>query len=384
MLRLTLLACVALLLTSIFFLWTRVDRWDAFRKPHVQERMPLSGTVLVTGAAGFIGFHLSALLLQEGVRVVGLDNLNDYYSVRLKQERLALLQRHAHFVFKKLDLADAAAMRELFANNTFSYVFHLAAQAGVRHSFKKPLSYVQSNLVGFVNIIEGMRLQPSNTHLLYASSSSVYGGNTKIPFSETDRVDAPLNLYAATKKSDEALAHSYASLYGIPMTGLRFFTVYGPWGRPDMAAWQFTAAILKGEPITLFNDGEMQRDFTYIDDVTAAVRLLMHVPPTDLKPPHRVVNIGNSAPLSLARFVQTIEAAAAKRALIVREKAAPGEVIKTFADVRRLFLLTGIAPRVEFCVGIQNFVDWYVNYQAGRGNDTVANTRATAAACRLP
>lgn len=316
--------------------------------------------ILVTGAAGFIGMYVCQRLLQAGHAVVGLDNLNDYYDPALKDWRLAQLTPYADFTFVKLDLADRQAMATLFQRQQFTRVIHLAAQAGVRYSIDNPFAYVDSNLVGFMSILEGCRHNHVG-HLVYASSSSVYGMNAKVPFSETDRVDNPVSLYAATKKSNELMAHAYAKLYGIPTTGLRFFTVYGPAGRPDMAPWLFTEAILNGRPIKVFNHGRMQRDFTYIDDIVEGViRIQDVVPPGDI--PYRLYNIGNNEPIALARFIAAIEAAIGKRAEKVMLGMQPGDVERTYADTARLEQAVGYKPATQIEEGIRHFVAWYRSY----------------------
>lgn len=326
--------------------------------------------ILVTGAAGFIGFHVALRLLESGRAVVGLDNLNAYYDPKLKEARLAELKKHAGFRFAKLDLEDRAGMTSLFAEFRFSYVVHLAAQAGVRHSLTDPYAYVDSNLSGFVNVLEGCRHNGCE-HLLYASSSSVYGGNTKVPFSVHDNVDHPLSLYAATKKANELMSHSYSHLFALPTTGLRFFTVYGPWGRPDMAMWIFTRAIISGDPIRLFNHGDMRRDFTYIDDVAeAVVRLVGQAPQADPNrampsdpgasaAPWRVYNIGNHSPVELMEVVRLLEQAIgieAKRDLLPMQ---PGDVPATYADVGDLMREIDFKPTTPISDGVAKFVDWY-------------------------
>lgn len=316
--------------------------------------------ILVTGAAGFIGMYVCQRLLQAGHAVVGLDNLNDYYDPALKDWRLAQLTPYADFTFVKLDLADRQAMATLFQRQQFARVIHLAAQAGVRYSIDNPFAYVDSNLVGFMSILEGCRHNHVG-HLVYASSSSVYGMNAKVPFSETDRVDNPVSLYAATKKSNELMAHAYAKLYGIPTTGLRFFTVYGPAGRPDMAPWLFTEAILNDRPIKVFNHGRMQRDFTYIDDIVEGViRIQDVVPPGDI--PYRLYNIGNNEPIALARFIAAIEAAIGKRAEKVMLGMQPGDVERTYADTARLEQAVGYKPATQIEEGVRHFVAWYRSY----------------------
>lgn len=333
-----------------------------------------SAAILVTGAAGFIGFHLSEKLLRQGFRVTGFDNLNSYYDPRLKDARLAELTRHPNFKFVRGDLADEGAMADLFNQGQFNYVAHLAAQAGVRYSLTNPAAYAQSNLVGFVNTLEMCR-RHSIEHLVYASSSSVYGSNQKIPFQEDDGTDHPLSLYAATKKANEALAHAYANTYGLPSTGLRFFTVYGPWNRPDMAMWLFTEAILQGKPLKLFNKGDMKRDFTYVDDIVEAIARLIFMPATPdpdwsaLAPnastsfaPHRIFNIGNHTPVEIDRLVRLIEDATGKKAIIEDAPMQPGDVYETYADVSALAEATGFRPSTPIEVGVRKFVDWYRAY----------------------
>jgi UDP-glucuronate 4-epimerase len=315
--------------------------------------------VLVTGAAGFIGFHLCRRLLADGKVVLGLDNLNDYYDVGLKQARLAQLQEKSNFSFVKLDLADRQGMVEFFAQERPELMVHLAAQAGVRYSLENPHAYVDSNLVGFVNVLEGCR-HHSVKHLVYASSSSVYGSNKKIPFAVTDNVDQPVSLYAATKKANELMAHTYSHLYGLPTTGLRFFTVYGPWGRPDMAYFSFTKAVLAGEPIKVFNHGQMRRDFTYIDDVIEGlVRVLGHVPTSGSGAPYRLYNIGNHSPVNLGDFVAILEECLGKQAEKVFLPMQLGDVRETYADVADLMADVGFAPSTSLTTGLKRFVDWY-------------------------
>jgi UDP-glucuronate 4-epimerase len=326
---------------------------------------------LVTGAAGFIGFHVAKRLLGQGAEVVGLDNLNSYYDPALKRARLALLRDEPRFGFAELDLADRDGMARLFADGRFAYVVHLGAQAGVRYSIDNPEAYVDSNLVGFANVLEGCRRHGCR-HLLYASSSSVYGANTRQPFRASDNVDHPISFYAATKKANELMAHSYAHLFGLPATGLRFFTVYGPWGRPDMAAWLFTKAILAGEPIRLFNAGRMRRDFTYIDDVVDAVTRLVERPaaadpawsgdapsPATSAAPWRVYNIGDSRPTELMRVVEILERAIGRAAVKLFEPAQPGDLLSTAAEVADLAAAVGFAPRVTVDEGLPRFVAWY-------------------------
>lgn len=320
--------------------------------------------ILVTGAAGFIGYYLSRKLLEAGHEVVGLDNLNDYYDVSLKQSRLDELTPFSAFRFVRLDLADRQGMAALFANEGFDQVAHMAAQAGVRYSLDNPHAYVDSNLVGFVNILEGCR-HHGVKHLVYASSSSVYGDSGKTPFAETDNVDHPLSLYAATKKSNELMAHTYSHLYRFPTTGLRFFTVYGPWGRPDMALFKFVRATLAGEPIDVYNHGNMARDFTYVDDIVEGVVRVMGVPlsASDGGPvPHRVFNIGRGQPVQLVDFIAAIEQATGQVAVRNMMPMQPGDVPVTWADTSALFAATGYRPEVTMEDGVARFVDWYRRY----------------------
>lgn len=330
--------------------------------------------VLVTGAAGFIGMHVAKRLLERGDTVVGIDNINDYYDPLLKHARLAQLTPIKSFKFELMDIADRAALETLFRVEKFERVVHLAAQAGVRYSLKNPHAYVDSNLVGFVNVLEGCR-QNSVQHLVYASSSSVYGGNTKMPFAESDPVDHPVSLYAATKKANELMAHSYSHLYALPTTGLRFFTVYGPWGRPDMSPWLFTSAILEGRTIDVFNHGKMQRDFTYIDDIVegtlrvldriAQPRLSFHtnIPaPASSSAPFKVYNIGNHTPIELMTFIQTIEKALGQKAKKNFLPMQAGDVVATYADVTNLNSDTGFEPKTELSQGIARWADWYKSY----------------------
>jgi UDP-glucuronate 4-epimerase len=330
--------------------------------------------VLVTGAAGFIGMHVSQVLLSRGDTVVGLDNLNDYYDPQIKRDRLARLTPHAGFRFVKLDIADRAGMDALFAAEKFDKVVHLAAQAGVRYSLTNPHAYIESNVVGFTHILEGCR-HNGVKHLVYASSSSVYGGNTHLPFSEHDNVDHPVSLYAATKKANELMAHTYSHLYGLPTTGLRFFTVYGPWGRPDMALFLFTKAIIDGKPINVFNHGEMVRDFTYVDDIVeGVVRVLDRdasaasefdadkPDPARSNVPYRVFNIGNNDPVKLMAFIDAIEKAVGRPAEKNFMPLQDGDVPATFADVSELNAWTGFRPETPVQQGIGNFVAWYRAY----------------------
>ena len=328
---------------------------------------------LVTGAAGFIGFHIAQRLLNEGHDVVGIDNMNDYYDVSLKQARLDRLASPA-FHFQQLDLADREGMAKLFAAEQFDRVIHLAAQAGVRYSLENPYAYADANLMGYLNILEGCR-HTKVKHLVYASSSSVYGLNRKMPFSTEDSVDHPVSLYAATKKANELMAHTYSHLYSIPTTGLRFFTVYGPWGRPDMALYLFTKAILAGEPIKVFNEGKMRRDFTYIDDIIEGVmRVMARIPQPDpawdsAKPnpststaPWRIYNIGNNNTVELGTFISTLEDALGKKAIRNLMPMQPGDVEATWADVSDLIADTGFRPQTSVEYGVGQFVKWYKEY----------------------
>ncbi|MDA7915373.1 NAD-dependent epimerase [Rubripirellula sp.] len=329
---------------------------------------------LVTGAAGFIGFHLSLRLLNRGEKVVGFDNLNDYYSVALKQDRLNRLNDFDNFKFIEADLSEQAQVDKVFRDHDFDRVINLAAQAGVRYSITNPRAYTESNIVGFLNVLEACR-NAKTPHLTYASSSSVYGGCTKMPFATADRVDHPMSLYAATKKSNELMAHTYSHLYELPTTGLRFFTVYGPWGRPDMALFLFTKAILEGRPIDVFNEGHMKRDFTYIDDIVEGVdrtseQIAAPDPdwdsrdpnPSTSSAPYRVYNIGNNNPVELSTFIETIERAVgiqAKKNLMPMQA---GDVPATFADINALEAAVGFRPSTPIQIGVQNFVDWYRDY----------------------
>ena len=324
--------------------------------------------VLVTGGAGFIGFHLTLALLERGDHVVAVDNLNDYYDPQLKQERLDVIAAHAqshYFTFLREDIADRAAMTKLFTEHRFNVVVHLAAQAGVRYSLENPHAYVDANIVGFVNILEGCR-QAKISHLVYASSSSVYGMNTKQPFSTEDRVDQPVSLYAATKKSNELLAYTYSHLFQIPTTGLRFFTVYGPYGRPDMAYFKFAKAILDGDKIDVFNNGKMLRDFTYIDDIVSGVCEIMNKVPSTKKSstsnaeaPYEIFNIGNNNPVSLEAFIESIEKSCGKKAKKNFMPMQPGDVPTTYADIDRLTEATGFRPLTKLDDGIRTFINWY-------------------------
>jgi UDP-glucuronate 4-epimerase len=330
---------------------------------------------LVTGAAGFIGFHVSQYLLKRGDKVLGIDNINDYYDPRIKESRLVMLQEHEQFDFIKMDIADTEAMQQLFADHAFDGVVNLAAQAGVRYSLKNPHAYMNSNITGFLNILEGVRHSDSIEHCVYASSSSVYGANTLQPFSEHHNIDHPVSLYAASKKANELMAHSYSHLYGIKTTGLRFFTVYGPWGRPDMALFLFTKGILNDEPINIFNNGNMIRDFTYIDDIVEGVVRVLDNPPAanpdwngDAPDPatsytnYRVFNIGNNSPVKLMDFVEAIENALGKKAIKNFMPLQAGDVPSTCADVSELEKAVGFKPNTSVQQGINNFVAWYRDY----------------------
>ncbi|WP_267256635.1 NAD-dependent epimerase [Coxiella endosymbiont of Ornithodoros maritimus] len=329
---------------------------------------------LVTGCAGFIGFHLIKRLLGRGDHIVGLDNLNDYYDVNLKEARLAQLKEFPHFSFHKLDLADRQGMADLFQQHLFDTVVHLAAQAGVRYSLTNPYAYVDSNLVGFAHILEGCRHQ-SIKHLIYASSSSVYGANEKYPFSESDNVDHPIALYAASKKANELMAHSYAHLFQLPCTGLRFFTVYGPWGRPDMALFKFTRNLLADKCIDVYNHGKMSRDFTYIDDIVDGILLTLDHPPepnsacsanqpnpANSKAPYRIYNIGSNNPILLTDFIAILEKALNKKAIKNFLPLQPGDVPETYADVSQLENDFQYQPRTSLQMGVKNFVKWYLQY----------------------
>ncbi len=330
--------------------------------------------ILVTGAAGFIGFHLSKRLIADGNRVFGLDNLNDYYDVRLKQDRLAQLEQLPNFSFIKMGLEEREPLHQLFESGKFDTVVNLAAQAGVRYSLTNPYAYIDSNICGFINILEGCR-HHGVKHLVYASSSSVYGANTAMPFSIHHNVDHPVSLYAATKKANELMAHTYSSLYGIPTTGLRFFTVYGPWGRPDMALFLFTKAILEGRPIDVFNHGKMLRDFTYVDDIVeGVVRVIGSTPQSDpswsgAEPdpgtsyaPYKIYNIGNNQPVELMRFIEVLERCLGRQATKNLLPLQAGDVPATYADVDDLMNDVGFRPATSIEDGIRNFVSWYKEY----------------------
>jgi len=328
--------------------------------------------ILVTGSAGFIGFHVARKLLLENHLVIGLDNLNSYYDVTLKQARLNELKKIANFQFYQIELTDHNAIKNLFLQEKITKVVHLAAQPGVRYSIENPSAYIDSNIVGFLNILEACRHHQIK-HLVFASSSSVYGANKKIPFSINDNVDHPISLYAATKKSNELMAFTYSHLYNIPITGLRFFTVYGEWGRPDMAVFKFTKAIINDEPIEVYNHGKMQRDFTYIDDIIEGImRVLNHIPLADQspdptliiekKPPYQLYNIGNNNPVELMELIETIEHYVGKKAIKKMLPMQQGDVLRTYADVDDLIKDVGFQPRTPLTIGIKNFVEWYLNF----------------------
>ena len=331
--------------------------------------------ILVTGVAGFIGFHLARRLLADGRHVLGVDILNDYYDPHLKRARVRELKDQPRFHFQRCDIADRSAMAKLFAAHRFDFVVHLAAQAGVRYSLEHPHAYADSNLIGFVNVLEGCR-QRGCEHLIYASSSSVYGANKRMPLRISDNTDRPVSFYGASKKANEVMAYSYASLFGIAATGLRFFTVYGPWGRPDMAMWLFTAAILQGKPIKLFNDGRMRRDFTYIDDVTEAMSRLLTRPPRpdpineaerdSGQAPSLLYNVGNSQPVELNEFVRLIEEAVGRPAVREYLPLQPGDVLETFADCTELERAVGFRPSTPLKEGIRLFVEWFQAFHAAR------------------
>lgn len=336
--------------------------------------MSNSEKVLITGAAGFIGFHLSQRVCNLGYSVVGIDNLNSYYDINLKRNRLDLLKKNSNFVFHKIDLTNKKELNELFHQYNFPYVVNLAAQAGVRYSITNPIAYLESNLHGFLNILEACRYNGIK-HLIYASSSSVYGANKKIPFSVHHNVDHPISLYAATKKSNELMAHTYAALYNLPTTGLRFFTVYGPYGRPDMALFLFTKAIIDGSPIEVYNNGEMKRDFTYVDDIVEGIsRLILKIPEPDSQwngfepdpatsfAPYRLYNIGNNKPIPLLEFIEVIEHKLGKKA---RKKFMPlqdGDVPETYAEISDLVKEVNFRPSTSIEEGVGNFIDWYLEY----------------------
>lgn len=322
--------------------------------------------ILVTGAAGFIGAALSRALIQEGHQLIGIDNLNSYYDPSLKEARLHLLTSIKEyeaeaFIFNKIDICDKEKLTRLFEKEHFDIVCHLAAQAGVRYSIEHPETYIQSNLVGFFNILECCRQYPVK-HLIYASSSSVYGNNKSMPYRESDKTDSPVSLYAATKKSNEMMAYSYAALYKIPVTGLRFFTVYGPWGRPDMAPFLFAKALFEGTLIKLFNYGDLMRDFTYIDDIVRGIVQILPIPPSEKEEKYRILNIGNSEPIQLKEFISTLEQIThitAKKEMLPMQ---PGDVKATWADTSALKKLTGYSPSTSLKQGLTNFIEWYKKY----------------------
>ncbi|MFS0862835.1 NAD-dependent epimerase [Fredinandcohnia sp. 179-A 10B2 NHS] len=331
-------------------------------------------SILITGAAGFIGYHLSSRLIAKGFHVVGIDNLNDYYDVRLKRDRLLLLKKNNNFTFYETDLADAQKLQAVFKRERINIVINLAAQAGVRYSLSNPHSYVHSNLVGFLNVLEACRYYPIE-HLIFASSSSVYGANTSTPFSTKDSVDHPVSLYAATKKSNELMAHTYSYLFNIPTTGLRFFTVYGPWGRPDMAYYSFTKNIIEEQPIKVFNNGDMRRDFTFVDDIVEGIVRLLDRPPThnmewnpsepdpsSSNAPYKLYNIGNNNPVSLIYFIKTLEKIIGKQAIVHLHPMQPGDVKETYADITDLYEDIGFYPKTSIEEGLRKFVDWYRDY----------------------
>lgn len=331
-------------------------------------------SIVITGAAGFIGFHLSKRLLSQNYHVIGIDNLNEYYDVQLKKDRLRQLEEHANFKFFKIDLANKEELHSIFHTHTIEVVINLAAQAGVRYSLNNPHSYVHSNLLGFLNILEACRYYPVN-HLIYASSSSVYGANSKVPFSANDTADHPVSIYAASKKANELMAHTYSHLYGIPTTGLRFFTVYGSWGRPDMAYYSFTKDIFEGNPLKVFNDGEMSRDFTFIDDIVEGIVRLLHCPPKPNRnwnrenpdpsssyAPYKIYNIGNNNPVKLLDFIRILEEKIGKKANMVFLPMQPGDVKMTYADITELQKDAGFSPSTPLETGLEFFVEWYKKY----------------------
>lgn len=320
--------------------------------------------ILLTGAAGFIGYHTAEALLSRGEQVIGVDNLNDYYDVTLKETRLARLHKNPGFSLHKIDISDRTAMESLAAvTPEIDGIIHLAAQAGVRYSLENPYAYVESNLVGQIVILEMARHLPNLKHLVYASSSSVYGGNTKQPFALEDPVETPVSLYAATKRADELMGHSYSHLYRIPMTGLRFFTVYGRWGRPDMAAFLFTKAILEGKPIKVFNNGDMKRDFTHVSDIVPGILACLDNPPADTgSAPSKLYNLGNNTPESLMKFIELIERSSNNKAIIEFEPMQPGDVKETYADISASQRDFGFTPRTSIEEGIPDFVEWYREY----------------------
>jgi UDP-glucuronate 4-epimerase len=334
----------------------------------------MQNKILITGAAGFVGYHLTNLLCKNENEIIGIDNLNDYYDVNLKKDRLQQLEKFENFKFVKLDLVNRNSLFDLFKKENFEYIIHLAAQAGVRYSIENPYAYIDSNISGFINILEACRNHPVK-HLIYASSSSVYGANVKQPFSENDNVDHPVSLYAATKKSNELMAHTYSELYKIPTTGLRFFTVYGPWGRPDMAYFSFTKDILEGKEIKVFNNGDLERDFTYIDDIVNAIeKLIYKIPfakpewdrvkaePSTSFAPYKIFNIGNNQPVKLMDFISTLENLLGKKANKKFLPMQPGDVYSTFADISKLNELIGYKPTTTIQQGLSKFVKWYNEY----------------------
>lgn len=335
-----------------------------------ENRMAEKSVYLITGAAGFIGYFLSMSLLKEGCRVVGLDNINDYYDINLKYERLKQLERFAQFTFLKKDISDKDAVMQAFKEYMPSIAINLAAQAGVRYSLENPDAYIKSNIIGFYNVLEACRQYPVS-HLIYASSSSVYGLNNSVPFFETDRTDNPISLYAATKKSNELMAYTYSHLYSIPATGLRFFTVYGPYGRPDMAYFNFTKKYFAGEPITVYNNGnsknDLYRDFTYIDDIVEGIKSVIGKPPYGTVP-NKVYNIGNNTPVRLTEFIETLEKCLSKTAgrdVVFDKKympVQPGDVVITYASIELLQEAAGFEPKTSINEGLQRFADWYVEY----------------------
>jgi len=320
--------------------------------------------ILVTGAAGFIGYHLSAALLARGEQVVGVDNINSYYDVALKQARLARLNETSDFAFLQRDITADETFREISVDHpAINRVVHLAAQAGVRHSIEHPFDYIQANLVGHTRVLEYCRHLPACEHLVYASSSSVYGGNTKLPFSVDDRVDRPISLYAATKRADELMSYAYSHLYDLPQTGLRFFTVYGPWGRPDMAMFKFTKALFAGDPISLYNNGDIMRDFTYVDDIVAGIIAVLDSPPSGAEgAPYKVYNIGNNRSEPLMRVIELLQACTGRTTELVLEPMQPGDVQATYADIEPIRAAVGFEPRTSIDQGIPNFVEWYCQY----------------------
>jgi UDP-glucuronate 4-epimerase len=340
----------------------------------VTYNLSKNSKILVTGTTGFIGFHLSKLLLDKGYRVIGFDNMNDYYDTQLKEDRLLILQKYDTFIFRKIDLKDKQSVDKLFEKYKIDYVINLAAQAGVRYSIENPYAYLDSNLIGFMNILEACRNYPVK-HLLYSSSSSVYGGNKVVPFSTNHNVDHPVSLYAATKKSNELMAHTYSHLYRIPTTGLRFFTVYGPWGRPDMAYFSFTKDIIEGNPIKVFNYGKMERDFTYIDDIVKGIYKLIPLVPKANKEwdetkddlsssfaPYKIYNIGNNQPIQLEKFISVLEEKLGKKAVKNYMDMQPGDVVRTYADVSDLEKDISFKPSTSIEEGLGKFVDWYKEY----------------------